>query len=102
MRLDPHRRGVEEGSGDKCEGRDRVNEFQLKDCMVSMQDGPVIEFRERKGMREWSPFCNLWSRYVDDGSIGGLEIVVIYLNERAYLRGITGITPTSFRIIVNK
>ncbi|KAK7919955.1 benzoate 4-monooxygenase cytochrome-like protein P450 [Apiospora marii] len=48
MRLDPHRRRVGEGTGEGCEGRDRADEFQLKDCMVSMQDGPVIQFRKRK------------------------------------------------------
>jgi len=39
---------VGEGSMDNNIGRQRLEEYQLKDCFTSMKDGPMVEFRERK------------------------------------------------------
>ena len=38
---------VGEGSPDLEWGRQRTNEYQLKDSFTSMKDGPFVEFRER-------------------------------------------------------
>ncbi|KAI9731619.1 MAG: hypothetical protein M1818_007749 [Claussenomyces sp. TS43310] len=46
MRLAPGLR-VGEGNPDLEYGRQRVNEFQLKDSFTSIKDGPMVEFRLR-------------------------------------------------------
>ncbi|RYP25738.1 hypothetical protein DL767_008291 [Monosporascus sp. MG133] len=49
LRLQPGNT-LGEGSGTGVEGRERKDEFQLYCCMVSQQNGPVVQFRRREDM----------------------------------------------------
>ncbi|KEY64540.1 hypothetical protein S7711_03606 [Stachybotrys chartarum IBT 7711] len=47
MRLDPEST-LGEGTGKGSWGRHRKDEFQLSDCFVSSQNGPMVQFRYRE------------------------------------------------------
>jgi cytochrome P450 len=49
MRLQPGDH-TGEGSGEAGEGRQRTNEYQLVDWLISDREGPVVEFKRREGV----------------------------------------------------
>ncbi len=51
IRLDPSST-LGEGSGTGTEGRERKEEFQLQDRFVSMQEGPMVQFRWREELAQ--------------------------------------------------